>query len=757
METADRSGTGPLAGYYRKYGSLELLLRYARGRVRLFWGRQLFMGLAFAVLGLVVPPLYAVAAFAASLAGDAVDCLVLRRADALIRGGMSEGRLRLLTSLTAFLHGLSLCAAASAPFWVEMPSLMAHTHNEPLFTIGLLAGAAINAGLVLPYHPQAVITKLLTYAALPVGFLAVEIIETPVLAPMYNLHLTGLAVLYASYGWFLAFVMRNFARTRSNVLAQALQQQELEGAYARLSEQQMEAKRLALVAENASDSVMLMDREGRITWVNDSFTRLTGYTSDEALGRMPGDLLNSGQTDPATIRQLQDCIRYARQVRVEICNRRKDGQHIWIETSQVPMLDSNGKLETLIAVERDISAAKEHAKQLEEARIAAEEGARAKADFLATMSHEIRTPMNGVIGMAQLLRDSGLNEEQELYAGAILSSADTLLALINDVLDFSKMDAGEVTLSQASFDPRACFTETVQLLQAEAKAKGLELMLSIADNVPGELHGDDRRIRQILMNLAGNAIKFTDKGQVKIALDAESAAAGHDLVFSVTDTGIGIAEDKLDAVFDRFSQADAAISRRFGGTGLGLAISRRLAEAMGGGITVVSEMGQGSCFTVRLRLQLPKVKPDDCAGAAAATDPPLGSTPAMGGLRVLVAEDNAVNRVLLEKFLQSAPVELAFAENGLEAVAQFETFAPDIILMDMSMPEMDGLEATRVIRGLAGPQPAIVALTANAFDSDREACLAAGMDDFMSKPVNRGKLLDLLGSLAPQAQSRRAG
>ncbi|KIC09469.1 histidine kinase [Leisingera sp. ANG-M1] len=753
METADGAGSGPLASYYRKYGSLELLLRYARGRVRLFWGRQLFMGLAFLVLGLVVPPLYALAGYAISLAGDAADCLLLRQADALTRRGMREGTLRLLTSLTAFLHAAALSAAASVPFFVEMPSLMAHTHNEPLFTIGLLAGAAINAGLVLPYHPRAVVTKLLVYAALPVAFLAYEIIEAPVLAPMYNLHLAGLAVLYGSFCWFLAFVMRNSSRARSHTLAQALQQQELESAYARLYEQQMEAKRLALVAENANDSVMLMDRDGRITWVNDSFTRLTGYSYEEAVGQMPGDLLNSGETDAATIRQLQDSVRYARPVRVEIRNRRKDGERIWIETSQVPMLDSAGELETLIAVERDISAAKEHARQLEEARIAAEEGARAKADFLATMSHEIRTPMNGVIGMAQLLRDSGLNEEQDAYAGTILSSADTLLALINDVLDVSKMDAEGVSFSRANFDPRACFGETIQLLQGQADAKGLELLLDIHDAVPAQLYGDDRRIRQILMNLAGNAIKFTEQGRVTVTLGAEPAAAGYDLLFSVADTGIGIAKEKLETVFDRFSQADAAISRRFGGTGLGLAICRRLSEAMDGNISVSSELGAGSCFTVRLRLGLARAEPR----AEPAVPPRSAGLQVLDGLRVLVAEDNAVNRVLLEKFLQAAPVELAFAKDGREAVARFEAFAPDIILMDMSMPEMDGLEATRAIRTLPRPQPAIVALTANAFASDREACLAAGMDEFMSKPVNRGKLLELLEQLAPQVQSRRAG
>ncbi|UWQ83257.1 ATP-binding protein [Leisingera caerulea] len=753
MDITDGAATGPLASYYKRYGSLELLLRYARGRVRMFWGRQLYVGMAFLVLGLIVPFHYALLAYAVTCAGDAADCLLLRRAGHLASRGMSEGTLRLLTALTALLHGLALSAAASLPFWVELQSLQPEAHAEPLFTVGLLLGSAINAGLVLPYHPQAVIAKLVTYAALPVAFLMFPILEAPEMAASYQLHLAGLLVFYTSYLWFLGFVRRNFSRTRANMLAQAQQQQELEAAYAELSAQQMQAKRLALVAENANDSVMLMDREGRITWVNESFTRITGYSFDEALGRLPGDLLNSGRTDSATIRLLQDSVREARPVRVEICNRRKDGQHVWIETSQVAMRNSAGELETLIAVERDISAAKEHARQLEEARLAAEEGARAKADFLATMSHEIRTPMNGVIGMAQLLRDSGLNEEQDLYAGAILSSADTLLMLINDVLDFSKMDAEGVALSRTDFDPRACFEQTMRLLGADAEAKGLDLLLDIKERVPAQLHGDDRRIRQILLNLAGNAIKFTEHGRVLVTLDAEPAEQGFDLVFSVADTGIGIPKDMLSKVFERFSQADAAISRRFGGTGLGLAISRRLAEAMGGSITVNSEVGLGSCFTVRLQLDTPRAE----LAAVPAAAPQAGGLAALEGLRVLVAEDNAVNRVLMEKFLQPTPAEVVFAENGREAVAQFEAFAPDIILMDMSMPEMDGLEATRAIRTLARPQPAIVALTANAFDSDREACLAAGMDEFMSKPVNRGKLLDLLVQLAPQAQSRRAG
>jgi CheY-like chemotaxis protein len=217
------------------------------------------------------------------------------------------------------------------------------------------------------------------------------------------------------------------------------------------------------------------------------------------------------------------------------------------------------------------------------------------------------------------------------------------------------------------------------------------------------------------------------------------------VVFSVADTGIGIAPEHLDSVFERFSQADAAISRRFGGTGLGLTISRGLAEAMGGGITAQSTLGEGTCFTVQLMLQPCQAAP---VPHAAMAEVDVGELPSLKGLRVLVAEDNLLNRKLVEKFLRSVDVDLLFAENGRAAVQQFEATAPDVILMDMSMPEMDGLEATRAIRRLPLPQPSIVALTANAFASDREACLAAGMDDFMSKPVSRRKLVELLEKLA---------
>ncbi|NSY40777.1 ATP-binding protein [Leisingera sp. ANG59] len=754
MKVGNGPDHGPLASYERKYSSLELMLRYARGRYKTFWPRQLFVLGACLLLGLATEMTIAAFGFLAAFIGDAADSYCLWRLPVLAGSGCSERRLWQLSTASAAVYGAGMSICATLPYWPVMEAGVNIDHHlDLLFTIAFLAGIAMNAAITLPYHRPASLVWMVFFCAVPSVMLGIDLTAGGGFTTEWQLQAAGAATLTGYMFWLAGYGRRAFENTRQYNLATARQQQELEAANARLVEQRKEARRLALIAENANDIVRLLDRDGRTLWANGTFSRVTGFTLEEAKGRPLGELIFHPDIDPAAAEAIEKGRAAGASFRVEILNRRKDGTPLWLETNQVPVLNAQGEVESFVAVERDVTAAKEHAQQLEQARIAAEDAARAKSDFLATMSHEIRTPMNGVIGMAQLLRDSGLSEEQALYADTILSSADMLLALINDVLDFSKMEAEELTLSPVDFDPRACFENTIRLLQAQADAKSLELALEIQENLPAQLRGDDRRIRQILMNLTGNAIKFTKQGRVSVALGGTPAArGGYELTFSVTDSGIGIAEDKLGQVFERFSQADAAISRRFGGTGLGLAISRRLAEAMGGTIAVSSELGCGSCFAVRLHLQ------DARDEAAALPEPVAPSTPAaLDGLRVLVAEDNAVNRLLVEKFLHATTVELAFAHNGREALVQFENFAPDIILMDMSMPEMDGLESTRAIRGLARPQPVIVALTANAFDSDRKACLAAGMDDFMSKPISKPRLLALLARLAPQAQSRRAG
>lgn len=746
-------GKGPLAQHYDNYSVDGLFLRYARGQIRIFWPRLMFEAVVGILLGVVVAPTVGALAFLVVGTVELVEGTFLHFAYKRLKAGASSLWFRRISIITALMQGCALSFGACAPYWAEpLLGVASLGQISPLFTFGLMVGGALNAAFQIPFNRPATIARLSVFALASFSLLIAGLITAG--HADFKLQLAGLVILFSALFWFLSHVIRTFARTRSILLTQALQQQELEGAYQRLLEQQTEAKKLALVARHANDSVLLVDMSGKVQWVNEAFTRLTGYSFDEILGQGPGDVLNHPKTDPAVLKAIEDGRRDAKPFRIEILNRHKEGHDIWIETNQVPILDNEGRAISYIAVERDMTAAKHNAQQLEKARRAAEEGGRAKSEFLATMSHEIRTPMNGVIGMAQLLEETELDAEQKLYTDTILSSASTLLALINDILDLSKLEAGQITLNPCDFDLHRCCDETVRLLRPQAEAKGLELIVERDAGLLRYLHGDDHRLRQIMVNLVGNAIKFTEKGRVKISLDAEKRSDGSVMLHcAIADTGIGIPADMLIGIFERFSQADAAISRRFGGSGLGLAISRRLAEAMGGRISVSSEIGTGSCFTISLPFEVARSL--DVAEDTASEN--RIRSEGLKGLRLLVAEDNRVNRLLVRKFLKEAALELEFAKDGAEAVDMAQHFKPDIILMDVSMPVMDGLEATRIIRSNGQSQPTIIALTANAFDTDREACLAAGMDEFLTKPINRSQLLDVLASFGDLQRRQRAG
>jgi PAS domain S-box-containing protein len=748
MNEQRMSGNGPLTNHYRRFSSVGLLDRYSKGRVNGFKARVAFSVVVSLALAILISPIVALISFLVATIPDLIDCVYLGRARRdLRRNDIAEQRIRYISVVTAMLHAMGISIGATAPIWaflVPFSGIESFHEYDQLFSIGLLTSAALNAGLLFPFNRLAVAVRLVIYVATPI---LVILMRGPVLGGDMadtRLHLLALCIFFGSLFWLLSFATRNFHRTRSSLLAQALQRQELETAYQRLYAQQLETQRLALVARHANDSVILMDRDGQIIWVNDAFTRITGWSAEDAIGRNPGELLNHPETDPEVIRTVEDGRLRKAPFRVQLLNQRKDGKKIWVETNQVPMLDDKGEVATYIAVERDMTESKEYAVKLEKARRAAEDGARAKSEFLATMSHEIRTPMNGVIGMAQLLEDTDLDADQQLYAETILSSARTLLDLINDVLDLSKLNSGEVSLDAEDFNPRQCFENTIRLLQSQADAKSLNMVFSCDRTVPEVLNGDDRKLGQILTNLVGNAIKFTEAGQVEITLRAEPVANATELIFEVRDTGIGIQEDMLPRIFERFSQADAAISRRFGGTGLGLAICRRLADAMGGEISVTSEPGQGSCFKVRLPFG-----PSQTAGgsARARSEAELNgamTAVALKGMRLLVAEDNRVNQILVQKFLKDFEIEIEIASDGAQAIQRAQTFLPDIILMDMSMPVMDGIEATRIIRAQPIRQPVIIALTANAFDTDRADCLEAGMDEFLTKPISRPQLIEAL-------------
>jgi len=369
-----------------------------------------------------------------------------------------------------------------------------------------------------------------------------------------------------------------------------------------------------------------------------------------------------------------------------------------------------------------------------------EESLRAKGEFLAVISHEIRTPMNGVLGMAQLLLMTQLTEEQQGYAETIRSSGEILLALINDILDLSKMESGKVTLDARPVDVRAVVNEVTQLLSGQAQEKKLALRSDVAPEVPAWFRGDATRIKQIFLNLVGNAIKFTHKGSVRV--EVVTMDNGGWLECRVKDTGIGIPPDRVGRLFEKFSQVDSSITRRYGGTGLGLAICKRLVEGMGGSITVESKHYQGTTFTFRIPA-IPSEAPREVRSA-----PRPGPRPVMQA-RILLVEDNPVNQMLAMSMLQKLGASADLAKDGAEAVEKATVGAYDLILMDLQMPRMDGLTATRAIRATGGiRQPRIVALTANAMDSDREACLQAGMDDFLSKPFQASELQEKLDAVA---------
>ncbi|SEG44824.1 PAS domain S-box protein [Paenibacillus sp. UNC499MF] len=507
-----------------------------------------------------------------------------------------------------------------------------------------------------------------------------------------------------------------------------------------------------LILNSVTEGIFGVDSSGNAMFINPAGADMLGFVPEELIGKPYLGMLQNAFGSPAQQSEDEQIIYRAIREGHAYHNKeavfwRKDGSSFLADYHVTPLID-NGELRGAVVVFKDITGEKE----IIRAKEFAEKADQAKSEFLAIMSHEIRTPMNGIIGMADLLAETELTEEQRSYADIILQSSYALLRILNEILDFSKIEAGKMVVNHEPFDVRLVMEHVVELFQPKAAERGIRLTYELDGSIPPTLIGDEGILRQIIVNLVGNAIKFTEKdGHVSLTAKLDQIPGRRDAVlqFLVRDTGIGIPADKQSQLFQSFSQLHPTINRKYGGTGLGLAICKKLVELLGGAIGVDSQVNVGSTFHFVLPFELPGETPSADALAEHAqrgTPAPAlvsgresgGSpSPKFGPMKLLVTDDNSVNRLLLLTLLRKLGYEADYAENGAEALQAVRSTTYDIVFMDLQMPELDGFETTAAIRRLKGDaaRPAIVAVTAFAQKEDMEMCLASGMNDFISKPV----------------------
>lgn len=571
--------------------------------------------------------------------------------------------------------------------------------------------------------------------------------------PILKAHLQGLTTDY-----YVEFRMRHkngewrWIRSRGKVVERNESKQPIRMVgthidihFQRMQEQEVREKLhfIEELLEIIPNPVYFKDKEGRYLGFNRAWEQMFGKSRTSLIGLDVFHLYEAERAQKHHDRDLELLARGGIQT-FETQVAATDGTVRDTIYNKTTFSKADGSVAGILGIITDITERKRAEQELQIAKNTAEMANQAKSDFLANMSHEIRTPMNGILGMTDLALSTPLNKEQREYLQLVKASADSLLTIINDILDFSKIEAGHLHIEHTQFDLRQIVNESLRPLQFKAQEKQLEFGFEIAPTIPSFFMGDPLRIRQILINLVANAIKFTDQGKITIRVDTSlSVDKKAQLHISVQDTGIGIAPEKLNLIFESFSQADSSTTRQYGGTGLGLTISRRLAELMGGLLWVESILGTGSIFHFKLDLELADESNKNKYLTEHFRMKRVASAQSHKKLRILLAEDNLINQKLALTLLKKMGYEVKLVHDGSEAVKLYEMQSFDIILMDIQMPHMGGFEATHHIRKIErqrGSYVPIIALTAHAMSGDEEKCLAAGMDGYLTKPIDKNKL-----------------
>ena len=710
------------------------------------------------------------------------------KTDALIAERLRAGLLIMLLAIVAFaldelrlnrsefvslaiVKAIQLGVVVAVLIALRLPKFSTRAVVIAAYTLSILALSAAASNVLR--HDVALTPLLLIIVTMGAATLfpwglgpQLAIVAAAALAVVGNVYLvTGSLSAIAGYGPVAAAVA---------FVASLYVAYELERYRIAIEQRNLELRGVQAVVEHANDIFYTRDLDGRFTWANQAVERVLGYTPAEILQLRIADVVAPEYLALAQVQPAEFPPGLPLVFTLEIIA--KDGRRVPLEVSS-RLIVNDGRPAGVQGTARDITDRRQAEAALQRARDVAVQANQAKSEFLAHMSHEIRTPMNGIIGMTELVLNTNLNDEQRESIGLVQASAESLLTVINDILDFSKIEAGKLNLDPTPFNLRDSLADTVKTLGVRAHQKGLELSFHPHDDVPDGLVGDVTRLRQVLVNLIGNAIKFTSHGEVVVevqheacgnngngavaANDRSAAASRCRLRFSVRDTGIGIPVEKQRAIFRPFEQADESTTRKYGGSGLGLAISSKLVELMGGRIWVESAPGHGStfhfnvAFDVGAAATMHRTEALAEAHTAQPASPPVESE---RRLHVLLAEDNVVNQELAVRMLVRRGHSAVVANNGSEALLALERERFDLVLMDVQMPEMDGLETTREIRKREAegrlPRLPIIALTAHAMKGDRERCLAAGMDDYVTKPVEVRTLFDAIDRLvgpAPRA------